>query len=248
MFSFLNNKRTEVNLSRSLDVGGRTLPLKVKANSRAKRITLRIDPGGRALSLTVPVGLPTREINAFLEKYHGWILTKIAKFPIQDGLQEGGNITLRGVEHVIERTGKIRGMTSAIQQGDDHILRVSGDVEHLKRRIADFFKQEARKDLETSTEYHAQKLGRKFKSITLRDTRSRWGSCSSDGKLSYSWRIIMAPPFVLDYLTAHEVAHLVEMNHEPQFWAVCENLCPHTKEAKSWLKKNGSLLHAVDFN
>lgn len=247
MFSFLKTTPKVTSLNRTIDVDGRTLPLKIKTNKRAKRITLRIDPGGRGLSLTVPVHLPEREISEFLEKYHGWILTKLAKFPKETGLKEGGTITLRGIEHLIERTGKVRGITQASKNGPQHILKVSGDAEHLNRRIADFFKQEARKDLERSTEYHAKILGRKYKSITLRDTRSRWGSCTSEGKLSYSWRIIMAPPFVLDYLTAHEVAHLAEMNHEPQFWQICENLCPHTQEGKKWLKKNGSLLHAIDF-
>lgn len=231
-----------------IDVGDRSLPLKIRPHARAKRITLRIDPGGRGLSLTVPTKFPERDIDEFLEKYHGWILTKLAKFPKNDELNEGGYIKIRGQDHRIERTGKIRGITEAVQINGEFILKVSGDAPHLKRRISDFLKAEARKDLEQSSTYHAGKIGRSFKSISLRDTKSRWGSCSSDGRLSYSWRIVMAPPYVLDYLAAHEVSHLVEMNHEPQFWQLCENLCPHTQDAKKWLKKNGSLLHAINFN
>lgn len=231
-----------------IEVGDRVLPLKIRPHKRARRITLRIDPGGQGLSLTVPPRLPETEIDEFLEKYHGWILTKLAKFPTETGLVDGGTITIRGIDHRIERTGKIRGVTEIVSHQEEPILKVSGYPEHLGRRIADFLKKEAKADLEKSAEYHAEKLGRKIKSITMRDTRSRWGSCSSEGKLSFSWRIIMAPPFVLDYLAAHEVAHLVEMNHEPAFWQICENLCPHTKDAKTWLKKHGSLLHAVDFN
>lgn len=248
MLSFLKKTAKDKPLDRMIAVGERSLPLKIRPHARAKRITLRIDPGGRGLSLTVPHRLPHQEIDAFLEKYHGWILTKLAKFPKDDELNEGGYIKVRGHDHLIERTGKIRGVTEAVQIDGEFILKVAGDVPHLRRRIADFLKAEARKDLETSTAYHAQKLGRPYKSISLRDTKSRWGSCTSDGRLSYSWRIIMAPPFVLDYLTAHEVAHLAEMNHEPQFWQLCENLCPHTQDAKKWLKKNGSLLHAINFN
>jgi len=95
---------------------------------------------------------------------------------------------------------------------------------------------------------HAPKVGRKVRSLTLRDTRSRWGSCSADGALSFSWRIVMAPPFVLDYLAAHEVAHLREMNHGPEFWTLCAKLCPRVEEAKRWLKRNGTMLHALDFD
>jgi predicted metal-dependent hydrolase len=248
MLSFLKKTANDRPQDRFIDVGDRSLPLKIRPHARAKRITLRIDPGGRGLSLTIPQKLPEHEINEFLEKYHGWILTKLAKFPKDDELIEGGYIKIRGQDHLIERTGKIRGITETVQLDGEFILRVSGDVPHLKRRISDFLKSEARKDLEKSTHYHAEKIGRSFKSISLRDTKSRWGSCSSDGSLSYSWRIIMAPPFVLDYLAAHEVSHLVEMNHEPQFWQLCENLCPHTQDAKKWLKKNGSLLHAINFN
>lgn len=247
MFSFAKKRSNPHPANRTLAVGDRLLPLKIKSNKRAKRITLRIDPGGRGLSLTVPPHLDEGEISEFLDKYHGWILTKLAKFPKDSGLREGHTIPIRGIDHVIARTGEIRGVTEAISEGDQHILHVSGGEEHLSRRIADYLKKQARDDLEKFTNYHAEQLGKRYKSITLRDTRSRWGSCSSDGRLSYSWRIIMAPSYVLDYLTAHEVAHLVEMNHEPQFWQLCESLCPHMQEGKKWLKKNGSLLHAVDF-
>jgi len=95
---------------------------------------------------------------------------------------------------------------------------------------------------------HAKTVGKPVKSMTLKDTRSRWGSCSWDGKLSFSWRIVMAPPIVIDYLAAHEVAHLREMNHGPAFWALCRKLCPEMDEAKAWLKRHGSALHAIDFD
>lgn len=234
-------------LNRTINIGERTLPLKIRSHKRASRITLRIDPGGRGLSLTVPPNLPSKDIDAFLEKYHGWLITKLAKFPKYETLEDGGVISIRGVDHRIERTGKIRGITEIVRTNGDDILRVGGDLPHLRKRIARFLKTEAKADLEEAVSYHAEKLGRSYQSISLKDTKSRWGSCTSDGKLSFSWRIIMAPPFVLDYLAAHEVSHLVEMNHSPRFWQTCENLCPHTKEAKRWLKKHGSLLHAVDF-
>ena len=94
---------------------------------------------------------------------------------------------------------------------------------------------------------HAGALGKTVTAISMKDTRSRWGSCTAQGRLSFSWRIVMAPDHVIDYLAAHEVAHLEEMNHGPRFWSLCRRLCPHTDEAKSWLKRNGSALHSIDF-
>lgn len=247
MFSLFKRHSAEPDLNRIIDVGDRSIPLKIRPHKRSTRITLRIDPGGRALSLTVPPHISTSEIDAFLVKYHGWLLTKLAKFPQNSGLEEGATIPIRGIDHRIERTGKMRGLTEALRVHDEDILRVSGDLPHLKQRIMLFLKSEAKIDIEAAAQYHSGKLGRSYRSISLRDTKSRWGSCSSDGKLSFSWRVIMAPPFVLDYLVAHEVAHLVEMNHGPQFWQTCENLCPHMDDGKKWLKKHGSLLHAIDF-
>ncbi len=253
MFSILKRPRRSAKtppapVKRALDVAGRVLPLTIRQHARATRMTLRIEPGGRALNLTIPTCLHEREVNAFLDRHQGWLLTKLARFSKDNTtLAEGGVISIRGVAHRIERTGKLRGLTEAIDIDGGKVLRVSGAQEHLSRRIADFLKKEARCDLEILVARHAASVRRKVKSLSLKDTRSRWGSCSFDGNLSFSWRIVMAPPSVIDYLAAHEVAHLREMNHGPDFWALCEELCPHMEEAKRWLKRNGTLLHAIDF-
>jgi predicted metal-dependent hydrolase len=127
-------------------------------------------------------------------------------------------------------------------------LRVGGGQDHVRRRIRDFLKREARRDLAEAVARHTATLGRPAESMTLKDTTSRWGSCTSDGRLSFSWRIVMAPPLVIDYLAAHEVAHLQEMNHGPRFWALCNRLCPQTPAARAWLKEHGTLLHAIDLS
>ncbi len=210
-------------------------------------MTLRIEPGGRALKLTVPQGLPEREVSAFLSRHQGWLMTKLARFSGESELEDGGTILIRGVAHRIERTGRLRGLTETIIVGDESVLRVGGAEEHLRRRIADYLKKEARNELERLVAVYAGRIGRRARSLSLKDTRSRWGSCSAEGDLSFSWRIAMAPPKVIAYLAAHEVAHLQEMNHGPDFWALCESLCPETKDAKHWLKRNGTMLHAIDF-
>ncbi|MDM9621164.1 M48 family metallopeptidase [Rhizobium sp. S96] len=253
MFPLLSKPRRSVRgppqpETRTLDVAGRLMPLTIKQHERATRITLRIEPGGKALKMTVPRGLAAREVNAFLDRHQGWLLTKLAKFSPDTGLRDGGDISLRGVSHRIQHTGSLRGVTEAVVVDGKPILRVSGMPEHLGRRISTFLKKEARADLERLARFHAQSIGATIASISMKDTRSRWGSCSFEGNLSFSWRIVMAPPSVIDYLAAHEVAHLKEMNHGPHFWALCKKLCPHMDESKSWLKRHGSQLHAIDFD
>ncbi|MBB4186655.1 M48 family metallopeptidase [Sinorhizobium terangae] len=250
MFPSLKRRRhngTPADITRDIEVAGKLLPLTIRQNARATRMTLRIEPGGRALKLTVPEGLPEREVQSFLNRHQGWLMTKLARFSGESELEEGGSILIRGVAHRIERTGRIRGLTEAVVLGEESILRVSGGEEHLRRRVADFLKKEARSDLERLVAVYTGRIGRRARSLSLKDTRSRWGSCSVDGDLSFSWRIAMAPPKVIAYLAAHEVAHLQEMNHGPDFWALCEKLCPDTRDAKHWLKRNGTMLHAIDF-
>jgi predicted metal-dependent hydrolase len=253
MFPLLSKARRSIRQppapeTRTLDVAGRQMPLTIRQHERATRITLRIEPGGRGLKMTIPRGLAAREINAFLDRHQGWLLTKLAKFSSETVLEPGGEILLRGVKHRIEHTGTLRGLTEAVLVDGRHVLRVSGMPEHAGRRIATFLKKEGRLDMERLVAIHAGRIGAKVASISMKDTRSRWGSCSTDANLSFSWRIVMAPPMVIDYLAAHEVAHLKEMNHGPHFWALCRKLCPHMDEAKAWLKRHGSQLHAIDFD
>lgn len=254
MFGFLTKKRPAGRTRtaprpRTVEVLGRALPLIIRENRRATRITLRIEPGGKALKMTVPPGLRHHEIDAFLGRHEGWLKERISRMEarVAASLADGGSIPLRGVPHRIEHSGKVRGLTESVVIDGEPVLRVSGMPEHLPRRIADFLKREARRDLEARVAFHAGRIGRPVKSMTLKDTRSRWGSCSHAGALSFSWRIVMAPPEIIDYLAAHECAHLKEMNHGPKFWALCENLCPETPKAKAWLKEHGTFLHAIDF-
>jgi len=233
--------------TRTIDISGRSIPLTVRPDARARRITLRIEPGGQALKLTVPTGLKEREIQDFLARHQGWLMTKLARFPTTNTISEGRYIRVRGEAYRIVRTGKIRGITETAEIEGEKVLLVGGAEDHLARRIRDFLKQEARKDLEILARAHAARIGRRVASVSMKDTKSRWGSCSHDGNLSFSWRIVMAPAHVIDYLAAHEVAHLAEMNHSDRFWAICEDLCPQTEEAKRWLKRNGAMLHVMDF-
>jgi len=130
-----------------------------------------------------------------------------------------------------------------MSEDGSRLLCVTGGAPHIDRRVADFLKREAQRDLDAASRLHASCLGVTIKRITVRDQSSRWGSCSRTGVLSYSWRLILAPPFVLDYLAAHEVAHLAELNHSPRFWRLVRGLSPEFKRAKTWLVTHGSELH-----
>jgi predicted metal-dependent hydrolase len=251
MFSSLTSTRRPAKplqkSERTLQVGERLLPLTVREHAQATRITLRIEPGGRALRLTIPRGLKMREVDSFLARHDEWLRMKLSKFQPDAGLRPGAAIDLRGAAHRIVHTGSLRGLTEAAVEDGAPVIRVSGLEDHLGRRLEAFLKKQARIDLEARVSVHAAAIGKPVRSISMKDTRSRWGSCSSDGNLSFSWRIVMAPPVVIDYLAAHEVAHLKEMNHGPGFWMLCQALCPRMEEARRWLKLHGSQLHAIDF-
>ena len=156
----------------------------------------------------------------------------------------GEMVPIRGVNHRIVERPRDRG-TAWIEPalgGDKSLplLCITGERSHVARRVQDFLMREARRDIEAAVTRHAAKLGVTPRRITLRDTTSRWGSCSSTGALNFSWRLIMAPSYVLDYLAAHEVAHLVYMNHSPAFWKILGKLSAHVDRAEAWLKAHGA--------
>jgi hypothetical protein len=228
-------------------VAGRTLPLRIVENERARRLTLRIDAGGQGLRITIPSGLSHFEVERFLGRQQGWLEQRLAKVPEQPQVRPGTKIPLRGVPHLIVHAPERRGTVTLGFEDNAPALFVHGEISHLPRRVADFLKREAKRDIEVLVAKHTDAIGRKAKTVRFRDTSSRWGSCTSDGTLSFSWRIMMAPLPVIDYLVAHEVAHLREMNHGPKFWKLCEQLCPDTERCKAWLKRNGNALQAIGF-
>ncbi|TIN28843.1 MAG: M48 family metallopeptidase [Mesorhizobium sp.] len=228
-------------------VAGRSLPLKIVENDRARRLTLRIDSGGRGLHITVPPGLRRGEVEKFLDRHQDWLEQRLAKVPARPQVRPGIKIPVRGVAHRIVHEPSKRGTVTVSSDERGPLLIVHGDRIHLPRRIADFLKREAKKEIEKLVLKHTQALGKRAKAVRFKDTSSRWGSCTSEGNLSFSWRIMMAPSPVINYLVAHEVAHLREMNHGPKFWKLCEQLCPDTERCKAWLKRNGGALQAIAF-
>lgn len=226
-----------------MEVDDRRVRVALRRSSRARRYTLRLVATGE-LVLTMPEqGSESRAI-AFAAAQAGWIRSRIGRLPRQVAFEDGAVVPLRGLPHEIRHAGARRGIVWIDEgTGDKPLLMVAGETAHLARRLTDWLKSEARVDLEAAARHYANAAGVTIARVSVRDQITRWGSCSASGALSFSWRLIMAPPFVLDYLAAHEVAHRVEMNHGQRFWRLARRLAPHTDEAEAWLKRHGPSLH-----
>jgi len=217
--------------------------VRVRRHAQARRYTLRVQAATREVVLTMPPRGSLREARAFAEKHGGWIAARLKRLPQAAPFTDGMRLPLRGTEHRIVHRRGVRGTAWTEIDGEYRLLCVAGEAPHIPRRVRDFLKREAKRDLELASRRAAEALEVSIKRVSIRDQSSRWGSCSTTGVLSYSWRLILAPPFVLDYLAAHEVAHLIEMNHGPAFWRLVERVCPDTRKAKAWLNAHGGELH-----
>jgi predicted metal-dependent hydrolase len=218
----------------------------LKRLGSARRFTLRVRAASRDVVLTVPARASLKAAREFAERHAAWIGARLDRLPEPVFFEPSRFAPLRGVDHRIVHCPGARGVVWTAESESGPIICVTGELAHVSRRTADFLKREARRDLEAATTRHCAALGVQKRRIALRDTTSRWGSCSSTGALNFSWRLILAPPFVLDYLAAHEVAHLVHMDHSPAFWRVTRRLFPETDRAEAWLKAHGADLHRFE--
>jgi len=229
-------------------MGVRTLPgnpeitVKLRKNPRARRLTLRISRVDGAVTLTMPRGVSEREALAFAAEKQDWLLGHLAKQELHRPVGPGDRLSVAGV-------------TMDLAEGSGRRLGVRGTVIDLPQppekgriQLQAWLKEQARAELIRASDRYADQLGLRYSRLTLRDTRSRWGSCSSAGALMYSWRLILAPKPVLDYVAAHEVAHLAEMNHSPAFWRVVQTLYGPHKDARDWLRREGPGLHRYRFD
>jgi predicted metal-dependent hydrolase len=228
-----------------LVIAGDGAPYRIalKRHAAARRYTLRVRETSRDIVLTMPPRGSLKQAKSFAEKNTGWIEARLKRLPGPIPFADGATIPLRGEPHCIAHRASARG-TVWIEAGDNGpLVCVAGKREHIARRLRDFLKAEARRDLTAASRKYASLLGVTIRSIAVRDTASRWGSCSYRGTLSYSWRLIFAPPFVLDYLAAHELAHRLELNHSKRYWKIVDGVFAERKRAESWLRANGARLH-----
>ena len=219
-------------------------PVRIRRHRQARRYTLRIHAVSREVILTMPPRGSVREAKDFAQKHGGWIAARLRRLPEAAPFADGSVLPLRGVPHrIVHRPGTRGTVWPETGTNGEALLCVAGQAPHIDRRVGDFLRREALRDLDAASRRAAERLGVTVKRISVRDQSSRWGSCSATGVLSYSWRLILAPPFVLDYLAAHEVAHLVEMNHSHRFWRLVNDVCADAGRAKVWLDVHGADLH-----
>jgi hypothetical protein len=253
-------------LSNQVTIKGLDCPLEVRRSPRATRLSLKVSHTRRAAILTLPRRARLEDAGDFVARHLDWLQDQTRKLPQPVPLTCGAVIPLRGMAHKVEFIGPARAESvvaracegDGVWQGywadrdvaDRDVadaplprLRVSGEADHAPRRLADWLKGQARADLSERVAHHAGALDVSPKRISVRDQSTRWGSCSCSGSLSFSWRLIFAPGFVLDYVAAHEVAHLREMNHGPRFWRLVRDTMPEMNAARRWLREYGAELH-----
>lgn len=213
----------------------------LRRSARARRLTLRISSLDGRVTLTLPRAVPEAEGLAFLRAKEGWLRGHLAGQKEAVAVRPGARLPVEGALHEI-RIGTARGIRQA-----EGVLWVPGPDERAAARLQAWLKARARDRLAAASDRYAQRLGRPYSRITLRDPRSRWGSCTHDGGLMFSWRLILGHPEVLDYVAAHEVAHLRHMDHSDAFWRQVEALYGDWTPARAWLRKNGAELHRYRF-
>jgi predicted metal-dependent hydrolase len=230
-------------------------PVRLRVNLRARRVSLRIDASRGEIVATAPSPRRIGEAVAFVEQRRGWILARLAELPRARPFEPGAVIEVAGAPcRLAAAAGRPR-FEPAIDAGPG-LLSAPGEGAAFTRAVTNVLKAEARRALLERTAAHARTLERPMPAVAIADPRGRWGSCTPPrrrgfgaslevGRVRYSWRLILAPPLVLDYVAAHECAHLIEANHSPRFWAVVRGLIGDPRPHRAWLRANGARLHAM---
>lgn len=220
-------------------------PVEVRRHPSARRMTLRVSRTTRTVIVTVPMQCDLDAAGQFLKRHLEWVRERLGSLPVAVPFADGMMVPVRGALHCVNFTGemKTRLLVEAGAGSEQPILAVHGKPEMARRHLKAWLLEQARGDLDDRVRFHCGHLNVRAKKIAIRDQSGRWGSCSTTGVLSFSWRLILAPPLVLDYVAAHEVAHLAEMNHGPRFWALVRETMPRMDEAKRWLLHYGTDLH-----
>ena len=214
-------------------------PIKVIKSVVAKKLTLRIDAKKRLPVLTIPKRCSAQKAIDFAMSHRDWINNNLAKLPVSEFFKDGDEISIMGKCYKISHQEQAK---SGAFIADEELI-VSGKTEFLHRRVSDFLKSKAKVDFYKLSQEKAALINQELNNVCIKDTKSRWGSCSNRRNINYNWRIIMAPDYVIDYLISHEVAHLKHQNHSADFWNCVQDICPNYKEGEHWLKLRGKSLY-----
>ena len=229
-----------MSLPRQIKLCAGEIPVRVRVSPRARRLALRIDAQAEAVELVLPRRTSAQRAMAFIEENRGWLDKRITALPPRTVLADGETVPILDRPYRISRVDQARDRQHVWIEGG--AIHVAAPPDQLGRRLIDFLKESARAEFHSRAAALAARIGREVGRITVRDTTTRWGSCSADGKLAFSWRLIMAPDAVLEYVVAHEVAHLCEMNHGPRFWKLVERLAPGVDRQRHWLNRHRARL------
>ncbi|NIJ42138.1 hypothetical protein FHS78_002431 [Parvibaculum indicum] len=234
-----------------MQIDGRNVPVAIRHNPRARRIIVRVDLAAGSVQVTAPSKRSLAQALSFAREQRDWIAERLGQVPPPVPFVDGAIIPFKGEDHLIRhvsdpvmrrRYGPVW-RVDAEETGGLPEIRATGAASFLQRRVGDWLKVQARAELNERALYHADQFDVRPSRITVRDTTTRWGSCAPSRALSFSWRLIMAPPHVLDYVAAHEVAHIRHMNHGARFWALVRQAIPNYETAKRWLENSGPGLH-----
>ena len=237
---FVHKVRMLSSETEHVSLPGGAVPVEWRRNPRARRISLRIHPKGEAVVVTLPPRSSRAAGMRLLVDNATWVTDRLAALPTRTSFEPGAVVPLHGVDHAITHLPGTRGARVA-----DGVLHIGGEPEFLARRVNDFLRAEARRSIGAAAIAKAELLGVKPRRISIKDTSSRWGSCTARRDLAFSWRLVMAPGFVQDYVAAHEVAHLAHMNHSDRFWQQVGRLTVHTDAAIAWLRREGPRLMRI---
>ena len=218
------------------------MDIKVVPSRSYGKLVLRIDSKNRIPVLSVPKFCSRRRAVEFVNENMDWIIESLKKLPQIRRFEDGEQISLFGQKVIIKHSPENR---SGVHL-EDGCLSVSGDIEFLHRRVRDYIRRRAAVEFYKISNELAKKIGCKVNKVIIKDTKSRWGSCSSLNNINYSWRIALAPDYVIFYLMAHEVAHLKHQDHSDEFWKCVDFLCPEWSRGNSWLRRNGKTLYAYE--
>lgn len=245
LFDFFRPKvaRPPMPFTLTVECAGEPVEVAVNVRENARRIILKLDRRSRMPVLTLPRGVGRPSAERFLADHAGWLASRLRAAPRAVPFADGAMIPVRGDMRRIAHRAPFRGLTRLAEEEGERLLLVHGDIIHVASRVERFLREEAERDLRAAVTRHAANAGVTIGRISVKDTMSRWGSCSARGDLAFSWRLILAPPSILDYLAAHEVAHRLEMNHSTRYWRHVARLFPDYRAAEAWLNRHGSGLH-----
>ena len=222
----------------TIETDGAQLRLRLRRHARARRISLRTDARTGDVVLVLPPRASLRAGLGFARSQAGWIRSRIAQSPAAIPFAADALLEILGEPVHVRHDPALRGAACR----DGATLRVGGKPEFIGRRVRDYLRAEARRTLSARAREKADLIGAHISALRVADTHSRWGSCAPGGRLSFCWRLVLAPPEIVDYVVAHEVAHLAHHDHGPAFWRLVDRLTPHRGHAQSWLRRNGATL------